>query len=180
MKALSRLAFLLAAMMTAGCTHLSMRGHVAASDYTANPTRIYVLNGLDERFSPAMPQQFNDAFTAAIAPCGVSTAAYRASGLQLNVGSTIEAQLKEFGADAVLVIRQTERVYYEGQVVRMAYVATLNDVAQKREVWKADFTMGGGAFADKSGLGPRLANMIVRRLGEDKIVKTCTSLPAAS
>jgi hypothetical protein len=170
----------LALLALAGCAGIRMGPTVAAPEYAASPKRIFVLNGLDERFSNTMPDSFTAALTELLAGCGIATAGHRPAELQLNVAATIQGQLDSFRADAVLSVRQTERVYHEGNVVRAGYVATLADVGLKREVWKAEFTTYGGVFADKSPLGRQLAGNIVRQLGLGNIVKSCPSLPAAS
>ncbi len=180
MRALRHLALITVLLTMAGCASVRMGPNVAAPNYAASPKRIYVLNGLDERFSATLPETFHTALTSLLAGCGVTTATYRASTLQLNVGTTIQTEIDAFRADAILAIRQTERVYHEGNVIRAAYIATLSDVALKREVWKGEFTTFGSVFADKSALGGQLAAQIIRQLGQGNIIKTCPSLPPAA
>lgn len=163
-----------ATLLLTACVGANVGEHVRAPDYSGNPKRIFVLNGLDSRFSQKAVDSFGPEIQTRLTSCGVAALVVRPNRMELNATARIGEAMSSFKPDAVLNIRQTERVSRDGSTIFGEYVVTLTEVERKREVWKASISLSTFLGERERG-GPEFAATLIRQLTADAVLSSCPS-----
>ncbi len=176
----SRCVAIVAALLS-GCVRVNVAQHTVASDYVGEPTRILVINSLDNEFAGNVVDGFAVAVQADLSRCGVTSAVFRPDNMQLDAEAKFQAAVRELKPDAVLYMSQTVKGLYSGEVRSGIYILSLRDVAQKRYVWKARLGLGAGArfLGGRSHAGEDFAAAVVKQLSADRVLKACPLSAAA-
>ena len=158
-----------------GCVRTAIREHVAATDFHGELKRIFVLNTLDQAFAAGLPTDFATAVQAELARCGVSSVIYRPDAMQLDAEAKLHGELQNFRPDAVLTMRFAVQSRYNGDVRAGTYLLRLQDVAEKRDIWRAEMTLASSAsfLTDRSSAGVMFADRMVRQMAADAVLTGC-------
>ena len=171
------------ALLVAGCVHVDVGKHVAASDYAGDVKRIAIVMPNDEVFGSGFDQNFPASFKqgvqAGLEACGVASLVYQVDPMQLDGPAKAKAGLAAFQPGNLLLIQHTNRFLVNGEERGETYVVTLNDMAQHRDIWKGTVGIGASAgfLADRSHTGATLAEKMLRQMADDAILRHCP--PAA-
>ena len=164
-------------VLLTACVGANVGEHVRAADYSGDPKRVFVINGLDSKFSQKAVDSFGREIQVRLASCGVAALVVRPNRMELNAAARMGEAVSSFKPDAVLNIRQTERVSRDGSTMFGEYVLTLTDVERKREVWKASISLSTFMGERERG-GPEFAATLIRQLTADAVLRSCP--PSAS
>lgn len=137
-----------AAAVLAGCAPATVKQTNRASDYTAKPQRLYVIAGSGMGWGKEFVDAFQQRFEMLARQCGTAVSFEEVSGLELD-DHGIVARTQQFRADTLLFIAHGGGVIMMGGGNRISirYMATMRDVAQRRNVWRGSFDFGRGGTA---------------------------------
>jgi hypothetical protein len=138
-----------------------------------------IINNLDASFDESLPDTFAATIVPILASCKVDAVIYTPNTLQLDAEAKLKASLDSHKADTLLLIRQTVRNIFNGDVRSGRYILTLRDITQNRDVWKATMSVGASArlLAERSKTGAKFADQLVRQLAADGVLKFCPPFP---
>lgn len=171
---MKRVLLLLAALLPAACATDRITGHVSDPNYAGDPHRVLVAAVLDRSWSAEAPDAFKASITAELMQCGITVEVYEPSTLELNQNAKAQALLASFQPDAVLSIGQTTRLVSQYGTLSGNYVATFFIPSPRKEVWKADLALAGGAYgAGRSDAAADLARKIVIQMVSDGVLRSC-------
>ncbi len=174
-----RLAPLCAVLLVAGCVNVEVGKHVAASDYDREVKRVAVLMPTDDTFASgfagSLSATFKQEVQSELGSCGVATLVYQLDPMELDGPAKAKAALAAFQPSNLLAVQHTNRFQVNGEERGETYVFTLNDLAQKRDVWKGTIGIGASSqlFADRSHAGTTLADKLIRQMAADNVLRTC-------
>lgn len=135
----------------------------AATDYKANPKRIFMFGTPDPTFQLA--------FAQAARPCGIDVAAWSQPGAARTDDPEVRRALTAFRADAVLSVRQEPRApSAQPNLEHDSRTVTLIDLKQTREAWK-------GVVTEMPRDQARFAAEISMFLRMGRVLKNCQLEP---
>lgn len=175
----SRCAALLSLLAVGGCVRAAVRDHVAATDFHGALGRIFVLNTLDGAFAADLPARFAAAIQADLGRCGVTALVFRPDAMQLDAEAKLREAIQAFRPDAILTLRFAVQSRYDGDVRAGTYIVRLQDVAERRDLWRAEMVLSSSAsfVTDRSGAGALFADRLVRQMAEDRVLTGCPPMP---
>lgn len=143
--------------------------------YAKEPQRLFVVTDIGAEWGNGYYNGFKSRFTSLVSECGAASDVSRITDLDLDDGAHLR-RARNFKADTILNIRRssgTKNRY--GMFIDATYDARMTDLESRKVVWRSNvkFVRGLDALSDR---GQALAADIVKKLGEDGILRSC---PAA-
>jgi S1-C subfamily serine protease len=169
---------LLLATLVGACTPSTRIAAVKATDYTAQPKRLFVVAVLDGSVTSDNRRDFSEALQRSIHACGVAVEVFLKSPLSFD---DVEAQHRlAFQPDTVLIVRPLSRATNGyGAVIGTVHLAELSVAAAPelpgapaKVVWKAEIGMGL-VYVNHEVIGETLAQDLANRMKGDGLFPGC-------
>src|SRR5580765_4544364 len=152
-------------LLVSACAAPTQISSNKAQDYTAQPTRLFVVTDVGSDFGNEFANSFHAKLINIASECGSAAEVSRISALELD-DSTRRREIDGFKPDVFLSIRRNGGTKMSsGQLV---------DIQSKRIVWRAAVTFyRGGTIIPSTDRGAALAVDITNKMKEDHIFRTC-------
>ncbi len=173
----SRLALLAICLSTAllsACAAPTKIVSNKATNYTAEPKRIFVLTNIGPDFGQDFSDSFQGKLAALVRGCGAVVEVSRISSLELDE-SVHAARMTKFRPDTLMTLRRSGGTRNEfGLLLDARYDAKLIDVRSNKTVWRAEAVFNrGGTAIPLSHRGEAFAVDLTNKLKEDGIFRSC-------
>jgi len=168
-------------LLVSACAAPTQISSNKAQDYTAQPTRLFVVTDVGSDFGNDFANSFQAKLINIASDCGSAAEVSRISALELD-DSTRRREIDGFKPDVFLSIRRNGGTKMSsGQLVDVIYDVRLVDIQSKRIVWRAAVTFyRGGTIIPSTDRGAALAVDITNKMKEDHIFRTCEVIKAKS
>lgn len=170
----------LAMLSLAGCADAGFKAQsVKSSTYQKQPKRILIDDShlgvlfAETLFMRARTGEFNERMVHVLAACGVP-ADYVKPG-PLTIEDPLQAKIKSFGADSVLLITVLVENLHGSGVTDASYDAKLTDAATKAVIWNASIHYEGGLVGNGADVITDLSKTLIDRMKADGVIPASCS-----
>ncbi len=157
---------------------------VAKPGYFSDPRRIYVIDSIDPIAGETISKTFRAGMRNGLARCGITTADFKISALDLNRGIRFRTEVDAFHPDLLLRI-ETRKIttiqYTEALSYWVGAWDPLRDATNV--VWSARIgTMDFPGTVDRESRGTEMAEKVIKQMTADRMLPACAAshLPEAT
>ncbi len=148
---------------------------VAKPGYFSDPRRIFLIDSIDPFAGTNISVAFRAGMRDGLARCGIASADFKTSALELNRQSRFKDEVAAFHPD-LLVRIETRNIRFlqtaEGLTYWIGAWDPLRDA--KNEVWSARInTVDIGGLVDRGGRGTEMAEKVIKQMTADRMLPAC-------